>query len=108
MFQSFFEIPMQTLAAFSLGPRDSLGAPIHAEDFGEFFTDLKSVGVMFTGICTLACLVLFIISLTKLSASAGNDRARASALKGVLYSGISLALFGGSTVIIGVFWNALS
>lgn len=96
-----------SLAAFAMGSRDSLGKPIDADDFGTFFSSFKKFGVAITGICTLTSLVFFIIALTKLSASAGNDRARATALRGVMYSGISLALFGGATVIIGVFWNAL-
>lgn len=97
----------KAIAAIAFGVQDSLGKPIEADDFGTFFASFKKFGVAVTGICTLTSLVFFIIALTKLSASAGNDRARATAIKGVLYSGIALALFGGATVIIGVFWNAL-
>lgn len=100
--------PAKALAGFaSLSPRPSLGEAIDEEDFSTFFGEFKKFGIAITGICTITSLVFFIIALTKLSASAGNDRARAAALKGVLYSGIALALFGGATVIVGVFWNAL-
>lgn len=99
-----------SIAGFAIGDlteRPSLGEDVSASEFTDFFQKFKGLGVAATGICTLTSLLFFIISLTKLSTSAGNDRARATALKGLLYSGIALALFGGATVIIGIFWNAI-
>lgn len=90
---------------FGVGDK-SLGEEISSDDFTGFFSSFKAFGTAISGICALTSLVFFVIALTKLSTSAGNDRARSSALKGVLLSGVALALFGGITVIVGVFWNA--
>ena len=49
----------------------------------------------------------FLISVTKLAASAGNPIARQRALAGILFSGVALALFGGAWVVVSFFWNFL-
>ena len=97
-----------TTKLLMMGPRDSLGKPIEATDFSDFFQNFKKLGIAISGLCTMTSLMHFIISLTKLSASAGNDRARSTAIKGVLFSGVALALFGGITTVVAVFWNAFT
>jgi len=85
----------------------SLGTPPDPDDFMTFFHNFKTIGTAVSGVCTITALIFFIINVTKLSVSAGNDMQRARAVKGILFSGISLALFGSITIVAGTFWNAI-
>lgn len=85
----------------------SLGERIELSEFTAFFQNFKGLAIALSGIFTITAIIFFVISLAKLSASAGNDQARNKASKGVFYSGIALTLFGGATVLVGVFWNFL-
>ena len=89
------------------GTMKSLGEAPDASELSGFFSGFKTFGTAISGICAITSLIFFVISLTKFSTSAGNDMQRTRALKGFLFSGVSLALFGGITVIAGVFWNAI-
>ena len=102
-------LPAQPLAANIdiEAPIHSLSEPITTAEFTEFFGRYKEICLTVSGVCTLIGLVSFIRAATKLSTSAGNDRARTEAIKGLLVSGASLALFGGISTIVGVFWNFL-
>ena len=91
-----------------VGSRPSLNDPVTVAAFADTLKNFKALGTAFAGICTIIALVMLVISITKLSASADNDAMRRKALIGILFSGISLALFGGATVIFGVFWNFIS
>ena len=75
--------------------------------WNSIFSRFKDVIVGFTGAGTLFMVVLFVIQITKLGASAGNPHARSQALKGVMWTGIATTLFGSVTVIIGFFYNAI-
>jgi len=85
----------------------SLSEAPSASEFVDIFQGFKQIGTAVSGICTITSLISFVISLTRLGTSAGNDVVRSRALKGILFSGISLALFGGITVVVGIFWNAI-
>lgn len=89
------------------GTVKSLGEAPDASELSGFFSGFKTIGTAISGICAITALIFFIINLTKFSTSAGNDMLRSRALKGLLFSGVSLALFGGITVVVGVFWNAI-
>ncbi len=69
--------------------------------------NVRDVAMTITAICSIICLVAFLISVTKLAASAGNPIARQRALAGILFSGVALALFGGAWVVVSFFWNFL-
>ncbi|MDE7246241.1 MAG: hypothetical protein K2O18_20015 [Oscillospiraceae bacterium] len=86
----------------------SIGTPPDASELSGFFGGFKAIGTAVSGICAITALIFFVISVTKLSTSAGNDMQRSRAIRGILYSGLSLALFGGITVVSGIFWNILS
>lgn len=83
----------------------SLAEAPSASEVTSFFKGLKVIGTAISGICTITAMIFFVINLTRLSTSAGNDFQRTRALKGILFSGISLALFGGITVVVSIFWN---
>ena len=89
------------------GPGHSLDDPVTSDDFLGTITNLKSLAIVIVGICAICSIIMFIVSITKLSASAGNEMMRKKALVGILMSGLALALFGGGTVVIGMFWNML-
>ena len=99
--------PMSVLAMDLQGPTHSLRDPITASDFSGFLGKYKVLCVAISGICTITSLIMFVISITKLSTSAGNDMRRGEAIKGILYSGLCLALFGGITTVVGIFWTVL-
>jgi len=65
----------------------------------------RKIGSFVFGFCTVTALLFFIFNITKLSMSAGNDMARNRALKGLLYSGLALSLFGGSSIIFSIAVN---
>lgn len=56
-------------------------------------------------ILSFACLLFWI---AKLAMSAGNPMTRKTALTGILFSGVALALFGGAWVVVSFFWNFLN
>ena len=90
---------------FGTGSRPSLGEPISFADFAAAIMNYKRLAIAISGICAISCMILFFISVAKLSVSSGNEMGRSRALKGILFSGIGLLIFGGATVIIGIAWN---
>ena len=90
------------------GKLDMEGLPSdRTSAWNSIFSRFKDVIVGFTGAGTLFMVVLFVMQITKLGASAGNPHARSQALKGVMWTGIATTLFGSVTVIIGFFYNAI-
>lgn len=75
-------------------------------DKDSFFNKIFGTGrgVLFGmfGVATLTFVILFIINFVKLGAAADNPSQRSEALKGLLHTGIALALLGGITIIVGV------
>lgn len=68
----------------------------------------KLIGQTITAVCALVCLVFFFINITKLSTSGAMSFQRRQAITGLLWSGVSLALFGGAWTVITFFWNFLT
>ena len=91
-----------------VGSRPSLGSPVEASDFTNFLVSFKGLAMAVTGVCTITAVLTLCINIAKLSVSADNDMARQRAWKGIGYSGLALAIFGGATTLIGVFWNIFS
>jgi len=65
----------------------------------------KLIGQVVTAICFIICLAFFFINVTKLSTSGAMSFQRRQAITGILFSGTSLALFGGAWTVITFFWN---
>lgn len=87
------------------GTVQSLNEGVSLNEFTDFFVQYKAFAAAITGICALTSLVALALSIAKFSASGGNDMARRKAITGILASGASLAIFGGATVVVGVFWQ---
>lgn len=75
--------------------------------WNKIFKKYKVVIMGISGLGTLTFIIFFAISVLKLGASAENPQARSRALMGILVTGIAAALFGATTIILGLFWNAL-
>lgn len=103
MFNAFF-----SRIACSIGkPTVSLGENITMEHFQGAIQKLKSVGGLACTICTLVALTFLVINIIKMATSAGNDNARASALRGILWSCVAFGLFGSGAMLLTNFWNLL-
>jgi len=68
----------------------------------------KEVAKTVTSVLTIISFVCLLFWIAKLAMSAGNPQTRKIALTGILFSGVALALFGGSWVVVSFFWNILT
>lgn len=75
--------------------------------YENLFTNYKAIAQVITGICIITSLICFLYQITRLGAAGDNDRARKSAITGILVSGLVLTAFGGLEIVVSVFWNAL-
>ena len=71
-------------------------------------TKSKDVARTITSVLTIISFVSLLFWVAKLALSAGNPRNRTTALTGILFSGVALALFGGAWVVVSFFWNILT
>jgi len=94
--------------SIQMDPQTSLNQKVTAAEFTTFFTNAKGLCVFVLGLCTITALISFILSILKLNTSVDNDFIRSRAIKGLLFSGLALALFGGATLLVSVFWNLLT
>ena len=67
----------------------------------------KSIATALTGVLTITMFIFMLIQFSKLSAAGDNEMARKKATMGILTTGISVALLGSATIVVGFFWNAL-
>lgn len=70
------------------------------ERYKGFITGVSAIGAV-------TMVVLFILQFIRLGTSAGNSKARAEALVGVLWTGIAAAGLGAVAVITGIFYRAI-
>ena len=71
-------------------------------------TKYRTIAVALMGILTITMLIFMLIQFTKLGAAGDNEMARKKAIMGILTTGIATALLGGSSIVVGFFWNALT
>lgn len=71
-------------------------------------TKAQDIAKTVTSILTIISFVCLLFWIARLAMSAGNPQTRRVALTGIMFSGISLALFGGSWVVVSFFWNILT
>ena len=96
----------QPVHARSFKPKEeqftSLREPLTINELEGFFQRYKGMIRIVMILSLVVTITSFGINLTRLSASSGNDMLRSKAIKGLLYSGIGIVLFGGATVIMGM------
>ena len=90
----------------------SFGASTEVEDAGGgeevIMSGIKKISYGFFGLAAITSLVGFLWQIAKLGIAGDNQVERSKALKGILFSGISLALFGGLTTVLTFIWNVFS
>lgn len=94
-----------TVDASSVGGNGLTGGQTNLD---TVVTKSKDIAKTVTSILTIISFVCLLFWVAKLAMSAGNPQSRKIALTGILFSGIALALFGGSWVVVSFFWNVLN
>ena len=84
---------------------EAAGAIVNSaqDGYGLILNKYKMIGQGIVGLCTIISITALIFYITKLGAAGDNPRLKQSAVSGVMYSGIALALFGGLFTVL-YFW----
>jgi len=82
------------------------GNPSSAIELG--LSKYKTIGTAIVAICIITAIICLLVQITKLGVAGDSERLRASALKGIIYSGAAIAAFGALTLVVSMFWNALA
>lgn len=96
------------------GPGALFGSDIESKlngastSMGSLVSEARDIAQTITTILTIISFVCLLFWIAKLAMSAGNPMTRRMALTGIMFSGIALALFGGSWVVVSFFWNVLN
>ena len=79
-----------------------------ATGWAGIISKYKSFIVGVAGVAAVTMVVLFIFQFIKLGQSAGNPKARAEALTGVLWTGVAAAGLGAVALITSLFYNSIN
>lgn len=60
----------------------------------------KNIGVAVVAVCIITAILSLLIQITKLGAAGDNEQMRLAALKGIIYSGAVIAVFGALTLVV--------
>jgi len=77
-------------------------------NMGTVVSKSQEVAKTVTALLTILCFISLLFWIGMLAISAGNPNKRQTALMGILFSGVALALFGGSYLVVNFFWNFLA
>lgn len=69
--------------------------------------EFKKIAAWMSAMMAVIMLISMLWQFAKLGNAGDNEQARKKASMGILTSGIALALFGGSSIVVGFFWNIL-
>ena len=75
---------------------------------GSIVSEAQEIAQTVTTILTIISFVCLLFWIARLAMSAGNPMTRRQALTGIMFSGVALALFGGSWVVVSFFWNVIN
>ena len=75
---------------------------------GTLVSKAKGIAQIVLGIATVVALGSLIVNIAKMAAASNNEANRKKAQTAILWSGISLAAFGGLTAVVSFFWNFLT
>lgn len=77
-----------------------------AEDaYANVFNNYKRIAQAISGLCFITSILFLFVYITKLGVSGENLRMRQEALKGILFAGIAVGLFGSIELVVTFFWN---
>ena len=65
-----------------------------ADEFNAFITQYQTAINIFFGFALVTCFIVMAINITKLAKSGDNPVARSEAMKGILVTGICIAILG--------------
>lgn len=84
------------------------GATVNdAQDgYALILSKYKMVGQGIVGLCAIISITALIFYITKLATAGDNPRLKQSAVSGIMFSGIALALFGGLPIVLH-FWLSI-
>lgn len=102
----FDATPGNIVISNSLVPPGSGTANMEAS-ISDLVLDGKTLAVGFMGLCAITSILALFWNIAKLGAAGDNERERRRAWVGILVSGLALSIFGGLSVVVGLFWNAL-
>lgn len=74
---------------------------------GHFITRYKNIAVFIGGLATITMVGAVIYNIFRLNTSGGNPMQRQQSIRGILICGVCVALLGGATMFIGLFWGTL-
>ena len=73
--------------------------------YENIFDNYKKVAQAISGFCMITSVLFLFVHITKWGTSGENLKARQDAQKGVLFSGIAIALFGSVELVVSFFWS---
>lgn len=68
----------------------------------------KEIGTVILGVCVITAFICLLWQITKLGMAGSDQRSRSMALKGILFSGAAIAIFGSLSLVAGMFWGAFA
>lgn len=89
----------------NFNPSQDLG---QNQDLDTVEGKVREVAQTVTTILTIISFACLLFWIARLAMSAGNPMTRKTALTGIMFSGVALALFGGAWVVVSFFWNFLN
>lgn len=89
----------------NFNPSQDLG---QNQDLDTVEGKVREVAQTVTTILTIISFACLLFWIARLAMSAGNLMTRKTALTGIMFSGVALALFGGAWVVVSFFWNFLN
>lgn len=88
-------------------PGESMASTL-SEPFNSFMERYRFWITGFSGIATLVLVAVLVYRITKLSGSGANPMERQKAIKGIIISGVGIALMGSLSFFCGILWNLIS
>lgn len=92
----------------TINPSSTIATTTTEGGLSGFIAKFKTLISGLCGVLAAAMVGILVLNFTKLGASGDNDMARKKAMQGVMWSAVAVALFGGTSVFMGLSWNALS
>lgn len=86
----------------------TMGSAVTSNNYGAVTTKAQNLAIWVSGILSIIMLMCLLLQIAKLGSAGDNEMARKKATMGILTTGIALALFGGSTIVVGFFWNLIT
>lgn len=102
---------VSSYATYDLEIKDGIVAPkLNDYDNGgseHFITRYKNIAIFIGGLATITMVGAVIYNVFRLNMAGDNPMQRQQSIRGIMISGVCVALLGGATLFIGLFWGLL-